>query len=110
MGVLVLTTPVDSQEGALGEADLVQVDDLASLLPHLSQFRYQLSAPLVIVLPGTHGHHLLLPDLLSLDPVLQVEAPEGGHRESLVGEPHLEQPSPLIECVAGPPPQCVTVE
>ena len=47
-------------------------------------------------------HVFLLPYLLSIDPVLEIESPQAGHGDALVGEAAMEKPGPPFECEARP--------
>ena len=46
--------------------------------------------------PDALGHRLLQPDFLAPDPVPEVEAPERGHGDALVGEAPVEEDGPLL--------------
>ena len=52
-------------------------------------------------------HVLLLPHLLAVDAVFQIESPQAGHGDAFVGETSVEEFGPVFEREARPLLQCL---
>ena len=100
--IRVLGAPVSALDGQFGEVDFVKIYDSPAFAYGLSQFLKLCSAVLGVVGSETSRKILLLTNLLPLDLVLLVEAPERSWSNSFVGKSAMKQLAALFDGATSP--------